>query len=114
MKDEEGILMSHDFLMARIYLREDDKVEGKLAYRRLLELLKEWGISGATVLKSIIGYGTTKSFHYEGIEVLSYSLPVVIEFVDEEKKVMKVLENLSSRGFSFFITLERVSLWHSS
>ncbi|MFN3599527.1 MAG: DUF190 domain-containing protein, partial [Aquificaceae bacterium] len=37
--------------MARIYLREDDKIEGKIAYRKLLELLKEWGIGGATVLK---------------------------------------------------------------
>ncbi len=99
--------------MARIYLREDDKIEGKIAYRKLLELLKEWGIGGATVLKSMMGYGTTKSFHYEGIEVLSYGLPVVIEFVDEEEKVMKVLENLSSKGLSFFITIERVSLWHS-
>lgn len=99
--------------MARIYLREDDKVEGKIAYRKLLELLKEWGIGGATVLKSMMGYGTTKSFHYEGIEVLSYGLPVVIEFVDEEDRVMKVLENLSSKGLSFFITIERVSLWYS-
>ncbi|MFN3975473.1 MAG: DUF190 domain-containing protein [Aquificaceae bacterium] len=100
--------------MARVYLREDDQIEGKLAYRRVLELLREWGISGATVLKSIMGYGATKSFHYQGIEVLSYGLPLVIEFVDEEGKVMKALENLSSKGFSFFITLERVSLWHSS
>ncbi|MFN3599355.1 MAG: DUF190 domain-containing protein [Aquificaceae bacterium] len=105
--------MNSNFLMARIYLREDDKVEGKIAYRKLLELLKEWGIGGATVLKSMMGYGTTKSFHYEGIEVLSYGLPVVIEFVDEEDRVMKVLENLSSKGLSFFITIERVSLWYS-
>jgi len=47
------------YLLARVYLREDDKLEGKLAYRRVLELLKEWGVEGATVLKSVMGYGTT-------------------------------------------------------
>ena len=54
------------YLLARVYLREDDKLEGKLAYRRVLELLKEWGVEGATVLKSVMGYGTTKSFIKEG------------------------------------------------
>lgn len=106
------VLMS--YLLARIYLREDDHLEGKPAHRRLVELLKDWGISGATVLKSIMGYGSTRSFHYEGIEVLSYSLPVVVEFVDKEEKVMRVLDLLKARGFSLFITLEGVSLWPSS
>ncbi|MFN7064551.1 MAG: DUF190 domain-containing protein [Aquificaceae bacterium] len=95
-------------------MREDDRIEGKLAYRRLLELLKGWGISGATVLRSIMGYGSTGSLHYEGVEVLSYGLPVVVEFVEEEEKVMGVLKLLSSKGLTLFITLEEVSLWSSS
>ena len=102
------------YLLARVYLREDDTIEGEQAHRRILELLKRWGVSGATVLKSIMGYGTTKSFHYEGIEVLSYSLPVVIEFVDKEEKVMEVLKLLKNLGLSLFITLEEVRLWQSS
>ncbi|MGK0689145.1 MAG: DUF190 domain-containing protein [Aquificaceae bacterium] len=102
--------MSHNLLLARVYLREDDKLEGKIAYRRVLELLKEWGISGATVLKSIIGYGTTKSFHYEGLEVLSYGLPVVVEFIDEESKVIMAVERLLSKFGGLFITLEEVQV----
>ncbi len=102
------------YLLARVYLREDDTLEGKQAHRRILELLKGWGVSGATVLKSIMGYGTTKSFHYEGIEVLSYGLPVIIEFVDKEEKVMEVLKLLKNLGLSLFITLEEVRLWQSS
>ena len=98
------------YLLARVYLREDDKLEGKLAYRRVLELLKEWGVEGATVLKSVMGYGTTKSFHYEGLEVLSYGLPVVVEFIDEEPKVMTAVERLISKFVNLFITLEEVRL----
>jgi PII-like signaling protein len=102
--------MSHNLLLARVYLREDDKLEGKLAYRRVLELLKEWGVEGATVLKSVMGYGTTKSFHYEGLEVLSYGLPVVVEFIDEEPKVMTAVERLISKFGNLFITLEEVQV----
>ncbi|QID34146.1 DUF190 domain-containing protein [Pampinifervens florentissimum] len=103
-----------EFVLVRIFLREDDKLEGKPAYRRLLELLKEYGVGGATVLKSIMGYGTTGELHYEGLEVLSYSLPVVVEFVEEEQKAMQAIERLLQKAKVGLITLERAVLWHSS
>ncbi len=103
-----------EFVLVRIFLREDDRLEGKPAYRRLLELLKEYGIGGATVLKSIMGYGTTGEFHYEGLEVLSYSLPVVVEFVEEEQKAMQAIERLLQKAKVGLITLERAVLWYSS
>lgn len=103
-----------EFVLVRIYLREDDRLEGKPAYRRILELLKEYGIAGATVLKSIMGYGTTGEFHYEGFEVLSYSLPVVVEFVEEENRATMAIQRLLERAKLGLITLERVVLWHSS
>ncbi len=103
-----------ELVLVRIFLREDDRLEGKPAYRRILELLKEWGIGGATVLKSIMGYGTTGEFHYEGLEVLSYSMPVVVEFVEEEGKAMFAIKKLLERTKLGLITLERAVLWSSS
>jgi len=42
-----------------------------------------------------MGYGTTGEYHYEGIEVLSYKLPVVVEFMEKEEKVHSLLEELT-------------------
>ena len=102
------------FLLVRVFLRENDRLEGKPAYIRLVEFLKEQGVMGATVLKAIMGYGTTGEYHYEGIEVLSYGLPVVVEFVEKEEKVLKVLEKLLQKFKTGLITLEEVSLWSFS
>ena len=101
-------------LLVRIFLREDEEFEGEPLYVKLVKVLKEKGITGATVLKALLGYGTTGEYRYEGIEVLSYNLPVVVEFVDEEKKVMTVLNELGRYIKSGLITMERVKLWDLS
>jgi len=48
-------------------MREDDELKGERLYSKLLKLLKSKGVDGATVLKAIMGYGTTGEYHYEGI-----------------------------------------------
>ena len=101
-------------LLVRIFLREDEEFEGEPLYVKLVKVLKERGITGATVLKALLGYGTTGEYHYEGIEILSYNLPVVVEFVDEEKKVMAVLDELGKYIKGGLITMERVKLWDLS
>ena len=101
-------------MLVRIYLREDLKVEGELAYRKALYTLKELGVSGATVLRAIAGYGTTGEEHYEGLEVLSYSLPLVIEFVEEEEKAFDAIRALTEIIKRGLITIERVKLWSYS
>ena len=49
-----------------------------------------------------------------GLEVLSYSLPVVVEFVEEEQKAMQAIERLLQKAKVGLITLERAVLWYSS
>ncbi|MGB9873638.1 MAG: DUF190 domain-containing protein [Hydrogenobacter sp.] len=95
----------------RIFLREGDKLSGEPLYSTILSMLKSKGIRGATVLKAILGYGTTGQYHYEGIEVLSYDLPVVVEFVDEEEKVQGVIEEISKYLKSGLITMEKAEIW---
>ncbi len=91
-------------------MREDDELEGERLYSKLLRLLKSKGVGGATVLKAIMGYGTTGEYHYEGIKVLSYSLPVVVEFVEEEEKVNSLLEELTKYVKKGLITTEKVKV----
>ncbi len=98
-------------VLVRVFLREGEEFEGETLYRKLLEVLKDKGVYGATVLKAILGYGTTGEYHYEGIESLSYDLPVVIEFVEEEEKAREAIEELGRYLKRGLISIERVDVW---
>lgn len=43
--------------------------------------------------------------------MLSYELPVVVEFVDEEEKVQSVIEEVSKYLKSGLITMEKAQIW---
>ena len=107
-------MVEGNYLLVRIFMREDEELEGERLYSKLLKLLKSKGMGGATVLKAIMGYGTTGEYHYEGIEVLSYNLPVVVEFVEREEKVNSLLEELAKYVKKGLITIERAQIWVSS
>ncbi|WP_340690751.1 DUF190 domain-containing protein [Hydrogenobacter thermophilus] len=98
-------------VLVRIFLRESDEWEGEALYSKIVKTLQSKGVGGATVLKAILGYGTTGHYHYEGIEVMSYDLPVVVEFVEEEQKVEDVLKEVSKYLKSGLITVERAQIW---
>ncbi len=100
--------------MVRIFVRENDEMEDEKLYSKLLKTLRARGVSGATVLKAILGYGTTGEYHYEGIEVLSYNLPVVVEFVEEEEKANALLEELGKYLKGRLVSIEKVQLWELS
>ncbi len=98
-------------VLVRIFLKESEEIEGKPLYRVIVEELRKKGVRGATVLKAILGYGTTGKMYYEGIEALSYDLPVVVEFVEEEEKALGVIENLKELLSSGLITMESAEVW---
>ncbi|CAB3287604.1 conserved protein of unknown function [Methanocaldococcus lauensis] len=77
----------------RIFLKEGDKYEGKVMYKYIVSMLKKEGISGATVYRGIYGYGVRGISDFD-IFRLSINLPVVIECVDIEENINKVLPKL--------------------
>ncbi len=98
-------------VLVRIFLREGEEFEGRPLFREVIERLRGEGIAGATALKGILGYGTTGEYHYEGIEALSYDLPVVVEFVDEEEKALAVIESMEEILKERLISLEEARIW---
>ena len=77
----------------KIYLKEGDKFKGESMYRHIMKILKEEGISGATVYKGIAGYGVRGIAEFD-IFRLSINLPVIVECVDAEENINKVLPKL--------------------
>ncbi|ABR55610.1 DUF190 domain-containing protein [Methanococcus aeolicus] len=79
--------------MIRIYIKEQDEHAHMKLYKYIVEKLKEYNISGATIFKGINGYGERGTANIDIIR-LSMDLPVVIECIDEIEKIDKILGEL--------------------
>ena len=77
-----------------IYIGDSDKNGHKPLHLAIIELLHDEGISGATVLHGIEGYGSHKQIHTARILDFSGDLPVVIVAVDRPEKIEAVLPKL--------------------
>ncbi|MFA5881443.1 MAG: DUF190 domain-containing protein, partial [Eubacteriales bacterium] len=97
--------------LLKIYLGETEKWHGKTLYNQVVMRLKEQGIAGATVYRGLLGYGEDKHMHSAKILDLSVDLPMVIEAVDSEeniKRVLPVVQEMVPRGLIMVIDVDIV------
>lgn len=97
-------------LLVRIYVGETDQHEGRPLYQAIVQLLRERGLAGATVLRGIEGFGAHARLHTTRILRLSEDLPVLIEAVDAEDRIRAVLPELETIVRDGLITLEKVEV----
>lgn len=76
-----------------IRIKKNDELHGKRLYRALLDFMMGAGISGATVVNAVDGFGRRgrSTLHIEGI---SMNYPLVIEVVDEKSKLEPLLPQI--------------------
>lgn len=79
----------------KIFVVGSEKYEHKPLYKAIVDKLDEIGISGATVIRGIEGFGDSKRVHDDLLEIMTTKLPVLIDVlvVGEEKKNL-VLDNI--------------------
>jgi hypothetical protein len=99
---------------ARIYVREDDRHEGKRLHEEIVDLARATRLSGATVIRGVEGFGATGAIHSAHVMRPSEDLPMIIEVVDAYPtlepflgRVEAILDETGTRGL---ITLERVGV----
>ena len=97
-------------LLARIYIGESDRWEGRPLYQVIVEKLRAEGVAGATVLRGIEGYGRAARVHTAQILRLSEDLPVLIEVVDREDRLRAILPEIDAMVDGGLITLEHVEV----
>ena len=78
----------------RIYISSTDKYKDELVYEQLVFMAKNYGLGGATVLKGIFGFGASSVIHSYKFWEVSEKLPVVVEFIDEEEKILSFYEKI--------------------
>lgn len=94
--------------LMRIHIGESDKWHGKSLHGAIVELLRKDGLSGATVLRGVGGYGGTSVYHTDKLLRLSQDLPIIVEVVESLENIEKILPRLDEMVGGGLITLEKV------
>ncbi|MBP2652901.1 MAG: hypothetical protein H6Q73_470 [Firmicutes bacterium] len=94
----------------RIYIGESDQLHGKSLYHAIVLKAKELDVAGATVLRGLMGYGANSRIHAAKIVDLSSDLPVLIEIVDSEEYIAKLLPYLDEVVKEGLVTIDDIEV----
>ena len=94
-------------VLLRIILSESRTHDRAPLFRRLLELLRTEGLAGATVLKGVAGFGHGRDIHTIAIEVAALGLPLVLEVVDTQEHIDRVLPKVDALMSGGVVMIER-------
>jgi uncharacterized protein len=83
-----------DAKLVTIFVNSTDQWHGRPLYTAIVGLCQEMGIAGATVVRCVEGYGSSRQLHTSRLLELSENLPVRIEIVDLPERVEPLLAAL--------------------
>jgi PII-like signaling protein len=104
-------VLDGDQCLVRIFLGESDQFHHAPLHRVLLERLRREGFAGATVIHGMAGFGANSVIHTASLVELSGDLPVLIEVVDDQAhvdKLLPILDEMVTGGA--LVTVERVRI----
>jgi uncharacterized protein len=82
--------------LVTIFVNSTDQWYGRPLYAAVLQLCQEKGIAGATVVRCVEGYGSSRLLHTTRLLELSENLPVRIEIVDLPERIEPLLADLEN------------------
>ena len=103
-----------DAKLLRIFLGESDNFQQKPLYETIVFEAKKQGLSGATVMRGIMGFGPNSKIHTAKLFDISSDLPVIVEIVDTLENInlfVKFVEQLFEESKSGgLITIEKAEV----
>jgi PII-like signaling protein len=99
-----------DAKMVTIFVNSTDQWHGRPLYSAIVQLCQEKGIAGATVVRCVEGYGSSRHLHTTRLLELSENLPVRIEIVDLPERVEPLLAALEGMIGEGLVTVSSVHI----
>ena len=96
--------------LLRIFVGEQDKWKGVPLCEAIVNEARSLGMAGATVIKGFLGFGCKAHIHTTKLLELSEDLPIIIEIVDTEQNIAKLLPKLDEMVREGLVTLEKVQV----
>ncbi|HWO74216.1 MAG TPA: DUF190 domain-containing protein [Dehalococcoidia bacterium] len=94
----------------RIFIGESDRWHHRSLADAILQMLREEGLAGATVVRGLAGFGAHSRIHTAHVLRLSEDLPIVIEVVDRADRIDKVLPKLDEMVSEGLIVIAPVEI----
>lgn len=95
--------------LVRIFIGDSDTWQHKPLHRALLDRLRGEGFAGATVIHGVASFGASSIIHTAHLVDLTGDLPVLIEVVDDQahiEKLLPILDEMLTGGA--LVTMEKV------
>ena len=93
-----------------IYISEGSTHKGAAAYSSILDFLFFRGVTGATVLKGVAGFGADHHLHSASMVDISDRLPMKIEFIETQEKVDELLGQLQEMTGTGMIEVQETTI----
>jgi PII-like signaling protein len=94
--------------LMRIHIGESDKWHGKALHQAIVEMLRKEGFAGATVLRGVAGFGGSSILHTDKLLQMSQDLPIVVEAIESNEKIERILPRIDEMLGGGIVTLEKV------
>jgi PII-like signaling protein len=92
------------------YIGENDKYDGKPLFTALVEAARTAGCAGSTVLRGIEGFGATSRIHAAHMLRMSSDLPVVVQVIDVETRIIALSEVFKAMVGDGLVTIEPITV----
>ncbi len=99
-----------DARLVTVYVNSTDQWHGRPLYSAIVELCRDRGIAGATVVRCTEGYGAGGRIHSTRLLELSENLPVRIEIVDVVERIDPLLASLGEMIGEGLVTVSHIHI----
>jgi PII-like signaling protein len=86
----------------RLYVHENDRVRGQLAWEWLLTRANDMGIRGGSAFRALAGFGRRHVLHEERFFELAGTVTVEIEFIVTDDEARQLLELVAHQKLRVF------------
>lgn len=104
------MLQTEKALKVSIHVNEGATYHGASASASILDFLFYRGVSDATVLKGVAGFGADHHLHTAASVELSDRLPVKVEFIETPEKVEELMGKLQELAGSGMIEIQETTI----
>lgn len=98
----------------RIYISSTDKFKHSPLYEVIVYSAKRNGITGASVLKGIMGFGASSEVYNSKLWEITEKVPLIVEIIDESDKIDSFFELIKPYfdkiGKGHIITIEETTV----
>lgn len=102
--------LSQNAKRLRILVCEHDHIGPRPLYEAIILKAKELGLTGGSVFKGIMGFGSRCHLHRKEVLRLSTDQPVVVELTDSAELIEKILPYIEEFVQGGLITIEDVTI----